>query len=388
MRLLHVTSIASPHQLPLARSLARRLGPDGFRHVTTRPMDPERTAMGWGEAEEAPWLLRLGDRPELRAEYERWWDEADAVLCGERDLAAMAARAGRGRLTLYMSERWWKPPLGRLRLFHPRFMRLAWQMRQLASLPDFHYLAIGLFAHRDIRTLLDRTTVCRLWGYFTELPPERTIPLMRGTGVGLEILYAGRLLAWKGLDALIRAYAALQATAPLTRLTILGDGPSDSALHRLARSLDVDDGIAWLRSRPIAEVLQRMDRTHVFVLPSNGSEGWGAVLNEAMSRGCTVVASDQTGAASAMIRDGVNGLLFRSGDWRHLARQLGRLEADEMLRRRLGEAGQSAVYDDWSPDVAADRLIAFCGQDGVSAACRAGPLAPLAWNQRAAPAPG
>ena len=50
----------------------------------------------------------------------------------------------------------------------------------------------------------------------------------------------------------------------------------------------------------------------MLVLPSRW-DGWGMVVNEAFSVGVPVIVSDHCGAAD-LVRSGVNGYVFRSGD--------------------------------------------------------------------------
>ena len=111
---------------------------------------------------------------------------------------------------------------------------------------------------------------------------------------------------------------------------------------------------------PITEIRNLMRQADVYVLPSNGIEGWGVVVNEAMLEGCAVIASRESGSGATLIRDGDNGLLIPSGDGNALTRALERLEADEPLRLRLASAGQSTMLAEWTPSIAAERLLAFC----------------------------
>lgn len=89
-------------------------------------------------------------------------------------------------------------------------------------------------------------------------------------------------------------------------------------------------------------------------------EGWGVVVNEAMLEGCAVIASRESGSGATLIRDGENGLLFPSGDVQALTNALIRLETDESLRLRLVTAGQASMLAEWTPVIAAERLLAFC----------------------------
>lgn len=117
--------------------------------------------------------------------------------------------------------------------------------------------------------------------------------------------------------------------------------------------------IAFLPPVPIQGVRDLMRAADVYVFPSNGYEGWGVVVNEAMLEGCAVVAAKETGAAASMIRHGENGLLVRSGDAGEVAGALERLEADEAFRWKMAKEGQATVLNEWTPAVAAERLIQF-----------------------------
>lgn len=354
IRILQVTNIVSHHQLPVARSLAAMVGEQNFRFAALDPPDPTRLHLGWSNADIAPWILRAGEYEPDYFEFERWWDEADVVLCGERRFSRMANRLSHGQLCFYMSERWWKPPIGMARMLSPRFARMAGQFRQLAQNPAFHYLPIGPFASQDIEKLASFEARKWRWGYFTE--PPFFIARSRAHVPPLKVLWIGRMLAWKQVDTLIRAVAdAAKGGANIT-LTVIGDGPERSQLERLAEKLL--NPFEYVFRKPISSegVLKVMSEHDVYVLPSSAYEGWGAVINEAMSCGCAVSASKLAGAAAAMIEHNLNGLLFKPGDWRELSRQLKRLANDEMLRLRLGKAAHDTIENEWSPQHAAERF--------------------------------
>jgi len=356
MRLLHVTNIISHHQLPLARCLASRVGASAFRFAATEPPSGERFRMGWDTEESEPWILRIGENKSQSAQFDEWWAEADVVITGYRDVAGLADRVRRGKLTFYMSERWWKPPIGMARLLYPRFAWMAYRFCSLAESPWLHFLPMGGYAATDIRRLTSFHGRTWNWGYFTAVP-DPLPPRLERDGA-LRILWAGRMLAWKHVDTLIRAFTLLVRQNPRARLTLIGDGPCRQKVERLTNKLEIAGNVDFHPSIPSAQVRVQMRNAHVYVLPSSAYEGWGAVLNEAMSEGCAVVASEGAGAAKTMLRHCENGLLFQPGDHRQLAASLLRLNADEPLRRRLADAGQRTISECWSPDVAADRFLA------------------------------
>ena len=319
MRILHVTNIISPHQIPLAQQLALIIGEDNFRFASTEPPYEERKNLGWNSNVNESWILRAGENEEDRIEFEKWWDEADLVLCNVRRFNRMQDRLDRGKLTFYMSERWWKPPIGIARLLHPRFALMTSQFLKLTSSPLFHYLPIGIYAERDMNRIAKLKGGMWQWAYFTEpLKLTQLNPTLSNT---FKIMWAGRMLAWKRLDTLIYAFSHLQKEYNDSSLTLIGDGVKRLELERLAKKLLIPGSYNFLPPMSAQKVPEVMQQHHVYVLPSNGYEGWGAVINEAMSAGCSVISTYEAGASKTMIQHQVNGLLFNAGDWKTLSEQ-------------------------------------------------------------------
>ena len=358
VKVLHATNIVSHHQLPLARRIADLVGSENFRFVATQPPSGERRRLGWTQDDDAPWILRAGESSADRDVAQRWWDEADVVLCGERTLTQFRDRLHKGQLVFYMSERWWKPPIGMARLLHPRFLSMALAFRALASSPRFHFLAVGGFAASDMARWAPFPNRMWKWGYFSPEPGEDVMQ-DRDRNV-FEILWAGRMLHWKRVDTLLRGFSIVAHEAPSAHLTLVGSGPREKSLRHLAARLGLRERVTFRPSVPAQEVRRFMQRAQVYVLPSTGQEGWGAVLNEAMSEGCAVVASQQTGAARSLLLDGENGWLFRAGDWQELGHILCSIRANPERRRAVAEAGRRTVIELWSSGTAASRFVAVC----------------------------
>lgn len=121
------------------------------------------------------------------------------------------------------------------------------------------------------------------------------------------------MLGCKRVDTLIKAFSGPLSERPNSILTLIGEGPMHARLVCLAKNLINDESYRFLPPKPVAEILQIIRQDHTFVLPSNAVEGWGPVVNEAMGEGCTVIASEASGAAKSMICHRVNGYLFTPG---------------------------------------------------------------------------
>jgi len=361
MKILQVTNIICHLQLPLARSITKLVGEKNFRFVATAPPDPERTKLGWNQSVQESWILRAGETESERDEFERWWDEADIVFCGDRRFDRMLDRLKSGKICFYMSERWWKPPLGKGRMFWPPFFKLVKRFREMTKYPQFHYLPIGVYAARDIKVISDDLRNMWKWGYFLDGHGGNNFESVKFEKQNkLNVLWAGRMLGWKKVDTLIKATAEALSNGASVKLTIVGAGPERDAWQKLASRLLPSGSYEFMNPVPPSEVLNLMLQHDVYVLPSNAYEGWGAVVNEAMECGSVVLANKEAGASASMIEHGENGLLFSSGDWRTLAQHLVQLESNPSLRQSLARSAQKTVQTLWSPDVAAGRMVELC----------------------------
>lgn len=173
-------------------------------------------------------------------------------------------------------------------------------------------------------------------------------------GPGPVILYLSRIDYMKGVDVLLRAFAALPAESGAT-LLIAGDGvPSLVAeLHALAASLGLGQRVRWLGFTQGARKRALFERADVFALPS-ASENFGVAVIEAMHAGCPVIVTQGVGVAELVARHGAG--LVTDGSVDGLRSALGQLLADPELRRRSGEAGRRAVAADLTLDAFGARL--------------------------------
>ena len=113
-----------------------------------------------------------------------------------------------------------------------------------------------------------------------------------GRGTPPKLLYAGRLLYWKGVHIAISAFAQLHRRLPASRFTIVGRGPEEGRLR--AEALDLADNIdfvPWLPQQRLFELYASHD---LLVFPSLHDSSGGVVL-EALSQGLPVVCLDLGG---------------------------------------------------------------------------------------------
>jgi glycosyltransferase involved in cell wall biosynthesis len=157
------------------------------------------------------------------------------------------------------------------------------------------------------------------------------------------VTYAGRLIAEKGPDVLVRAFARARQRVPAARLSIAGAGPAAPMLRALIDERGLGDS-AVLHGQLGGDALETaLGRGWVHAVPSRWPEPFGLTATEAMMRGTAVVASDIGGLAETVAHEST-GLRVPPGDEVALADALVRLLSDRALAERFGAAGRERAH--------------------------------------------
>jgi colanic acid/amylovoran biosynthesis glycosyltransferase len=159
------------------------------------------------------------------------------------------------------------------------------------------------------------------------------------------LLWVGRFVEKKQPELALRAFAQAHADAPGLRLAMIGDGDLRPACESLVAALGLGAAVSFLGAQPAHSVAETMQHAEALLLSSGraadgDSEGLPIVLLEAMAAGLPVVATRHAGILDA-VQDGIEGLLYDSGDAAGLAAGLLRLHRDPALRQRLARAAQA-----------------------------------------------
>jgi glycosyltransferase involved in cell wall biosynthesis len=108
----------------------------------------------------------------------------------------------------------------------------------------------------------------------------------------LRLLYFGRLVAYKGVDHMLRALAAARAAGANAVLDIMGDGPERAALSALVAELGLGDHVAFLPSRPYGEAFFEVLRARDVLLACPLSADTPRSTWDALASGMPVLAYD------------------------------------------------------------------------------------------------
>ncbi|MFD5585106.1 glycosyltransferase family 4 protein [Streptomyces sp. NPDC058733] len=250
-----------------------------------------------------------------------------------------------------------------------------------AQLPAARQLLRRIGEGTDTITYLGEYTRSRIAGALTpqaaarmaHLPPgvdEKTFhPASGGDQVrarlGLSdrpvVVCVSRLVPRKGQDTLIEAMPRILAAEPDAVLLIVGGGPYEKDLRRLAVEKGVTDSVRFTGAVPWSDLPAHFGAGDVFAMPCRTRrggldvEGLGIVYLEASATGLPVVAGDSGGAPDAVL-DGETGWVVRGGSPEEAAERIVALLGDAELRRRMGERGRRWIEEKWRWDLLAERL--------------------------------
>jgi glycosyltransferase involved in cell wall biosynthesis len=171
-------------------------------------------------------------------------------------------------------------------------------------------------------------------------------------------IFAGRLVREKGVDVLLRAFAALAGDVPEAHLIIVGDGPERQALERLTDELDLRARVQLLGSVAHDQMIRVAAPAWVQVVPSRWDEPFGIVAAEAMMQGRAAIVTG-TGGLAEIVADGDGGLHTPPGDVPALAAALRRLLTDRELAERFGKAARRRALAHFSEARFVDQFISL-----------------------------
>lgn len=153
------------------------------------------------------------------------------------------------------------------------------------------------------------------------------------------ILYFGRLSAEKGLSLLLEAMEYNRNR----KLVIAGAGELEQSLK--AKAIEKGLNVDFCGFKSGDELKELVKKARVVVAPSIWYENNPMVVLESFALGTPVIGSD-VGGIPELIRDGVNGFLFRNGDSKDLADKIRIMfECENSTLEQMGKSARQFVEE-------------------------------------------
>lgn len=187
-------------------------------------------------------------------------------------------------------------------------------------------------------------------------------------GRPVRLLSLARLVPRKNIQGCIVALAALRSEGvDGFEYWIGGKGPMEAELHAAVEAYGLQEYVRFLGYVPDEELPRLYQEADAFLHPQtnigegNDFEGFGLVIADAMSFGCTVLAGD-AGGPRDFVANSINGLLVDGLDREALKFAIKALILDSDLRQRLSVKGRAYALAELSWDAHAEQILAALSQ--------------------------
>lgn len=172
-----------------------------------------------------------------------------------------------------------------------------------------------------------------------------------------DLLTVSEVSLMKGLNYLIDALKILEKEKPAIKLKIVGNGPDLALLKRQTEVFGLSDNVEFFGYVPHDEIFGMINSCKILVQPSL-TEVSPIVVLEALALGKVVIGSNLSGLAE-LLGFGKYGVLFKTGNASDLAKKIKTLLESESLRKVYGQRGQRYVFQNFSIEKQANRLLSI-----------------------------
>ena len=150
-----------------------------------------------------------------------------------------------------------------------------------------------------------------------------------------SVTFIGRLMEYKGVRWLVRAFRHVVDELPGAKLHIVGDGPIYRDVKELISRLDLGRNVTMHGALPRTEAMRVLAKSMILTHPSL-AEGFGIVIAEAYAMGKPVIAHKSTYSYELVAETGA-GLMINALNEREYAEAITQLLTDKNLYGKLSQ---------------------------------------------------
>jgi phosphatidylinositol alpha-1,6-mannosyltransferase len=230
---------------------------------------------------------------------------------------------------------------------------------------------LGNFTKSEISNALSKNEVNKLIQIAPGIDIEHFVPTDSSklrAELGLTdksvIISVGRLVHRKGQDRLIASLPAIKAEVPNVHLVLVGVGPHQAYLEKLAVKLQVTDCVTFIGRINYAELPKYICVGDIFAMPSRSRffglevEGLGIVYLEASACGLPVVGGISGGAPDAVLV-GETGMVVDGTNTFEIAEACIELLNNPELCALMGASGRAWIIENWRWEIWASKYAAL-----------------------------
>lgn len=359
MKVTFYSNFLTHHQVPFCLDMQKRLG-DDFKFVSTVKIFQWRLDMGFKDLDkEYDFVVRAYENEE---EYQKAKDlalESDIVIIGSTTDDCIVERLKQDKITFRYR--------ARIFIFLDGFFKTIFNKEKMQLFYDRHIkyrknknlylLCANAYGANDFNFFGLYENKIYKWGYFLETNKYDIDKLLdkKADNEKTEIIWVARFIKWKHPEIVIKLAKNLKKQNYNFKIKMLGTGILENQIKEKIKKENLEDVIEVVGQVPSNKVKDYMEQANIFIGTSGSQEGWGAVINESMNAGCTVIANQRMGAVPFLIKHNENGLMYNS--YKELENNVKKVINNKELQRRLGKNAYKFITEKWTSKVASDNLI-------------------------------
>lgn len=351
MRIVFLSNYFNHHQDELSDELYKRCNHD-YMFVETENMPEERINMGWSNSDVKNFIYSYNDI-ENREKIVDWIKNADAVILGNAPDFLVDDRIKAGKIVFKYTERifkkgvkWYELPFRAIKYWY-----------KWGRYKNYFLLCAGAYVYSDFSKCLTFKNRAYNWGYFPQTYNYENIKEIISKKQTNSIVWVGRMIDWKHPEVSIKLTKELIKEGYKFNLTMIGTGEMSDKIKKCVYEENLSEYINLIDRLSPNEVRQKMINSKIFIFTSDQNEGWGAVLNEAMNSGCAVIASHAIGAVPFLIKNGMNGFVYKDGEFNDLFEKVRCLLNRTEIADSFGMNAYMTIKTQWNANIAAERLL-------------------------------
>lgn len=357
MRITFYSNFMNHHQEKLSLKL-HELTNGKYNFVACIPIEKERIELGYEDMNKKyDFIVRPYESEDEKEKAKRLAVESDVIIFGSADKEYLDLRMSHNKLTFLYSERLFKK--GIYRRFIPQTRKKIYNSFVKYKDKNLYVLCSSAYTSYDLSLCGFPKEKCFKWGYFPDIDiPD--IDNILDEKNSREIVWVGRFINWKHPEIVVNVAENLRHNNKNFHITMVGEGNEFSKIKNLIRKKKLGKYITLKGSVPHDKVSEYMKKASIFLFTSDFQEGWGAVLNEAMSCGCACVASHAIGSVPYLLDNNQNGYIYKhkkNNTTNEICQYITKLLNDTELCKTVGKKAHYNIVNEWNYVAAANKFL-------------------------------
>lgn len=349
MKITFFSNFLNHHQLPFCLEMMSRKGID-FKFVATEKIDEERIKLGYEDMNVTyDFVIRSYENEEKAYELA---EISDVVIIGSAPQKFIRKRLKSKKLTFRYSERIFKEKFS-IKKFLSLVKCYAIKER------NAHLLCASAYAAYDFNKAWCFKKRTYKWGYFPENIKYDIKSLLQKkiNNKKIQLLWVGRFLDWKHPEKAILVAKKLHDMKCEFTLKMVGTGEYFNKVEKMIKENGLLGKVELVGAVNYKKVRSFMEESNIFLFTSDYNEGWGAVLNEAMNSGCTVIASHAIGSVPFLIRNNYNGIIYNNNDINDLIAKVLHVFDNKDKQYEIGYNAYDTITSLWNAKKAVNNFL-------------------------------